>query len=107
MAYLPRYQSARPLIRFSEQVFRNGQINRGGIGINVPEKGGKMDQPTIGIDSLAIPTKKRSYGERTSEIMEMGTGDTWRNTESQLRNEIVKGDADSSCADMPSFREGK
>jgi hypothetical protein len=104
MPYLPRNQSAGPLIGFSEQVFSNSQINRGRIGINVPEKSGEMDEPTIGIDSLAIPTKKRSYGERTPEIMKSGTGDTWRNIEPQLVDDIVKCDADNSFADMPCFR---
>lgn len=64
-----------------------------------------MDEPTVGIDSLAIPSKKRSYGERTPEIMESGTGDTWRNIEPQLGDEIVKCDTDSSFPDMARFRE--
>jgi hypothetical protein len=89
MGHLPRYQSAGPLIGFSEQVFGNSQINRSRIGINVPEESGKMYKSTIGIDSLAIPPNQCSYGKRTSEIMESGPGDTKRNVEPQFGDEIV------------------
>src|SRR5258708_12731056 len=96
MGHLARYQSAGPLIGFAEQVFCNGQINRSRIGIDVPKESGKVNQPTIRIDSLAIPPKQRSDSKGTSEIVEARTGDTWRDVERQLGDEIVKVDADSS-----------
>jgi hypothetical protein len=90
-----------------EQVFSNSQIHRGRIGIDVPEESGKVNQATIRIDSLAIPSKQRSNGKRTSEIMESGPGDTGRDVESQLGDEIMKVDADSSFADAARFPEGE
>src|SRR5258708_37782498 len=107
MGHLARYQSAGPLIGFAEQVFCNGQINRSRIGIDVPEEGGKVNQPTIRIDSLAIPSKQRSDGKRATEIMETRTGDTWRDVERQLGDKTVKVDADSSFADAARFRKGE
>ncbi len=83
-------QSAGPLIGFLEQVFSDCQINRSRIGIDVPEESGKVNQPTIRIDSLAIPSKQRSNGKRASEIMETRTGDTWRDVEPQLGDEICE-----------------
>src|SRR5208283_4303482 len=107
MAHLARYQSAGPLIGFAEQVFCNSQINRSRIGIDVPEESGKVNQPTIRIDSLAIPSKQRSDSKGTAEIMEARTGDTWRDVERQLGDEIMKVDANSSFADAARFRKGE
>jgi hypothetical protein len=73
----------------------------------VPEESGKVNQPTIRIDSLAIPSKQRSNGKRASEVMETRAGNTWRDVEPQLGDEIVKVDADSSFADAMRFRKGE
>lgn len=66
-----------------------------------------VNQPTIRINSLAIPSKQRSNGKRASEVMETRPGNTWRDVESQLGDEIMKVDADSSFADTARFPEGE
>jgi hypothetical protein len=107
MGHLARYQSAGPLIGFAEQVFCNSLINRRRVGIDVSKESGKVNQPTVGIDSLAVPSKQRPDRKRAPEIMETRTGDTWRDSERQLGDEIVKVDANSSFADAARFRKGE
>jgi hypothetical protein len=68
MGHLLRHQSAGPLLGFPEQVFSNSQTNRGRTRVIVPEEGEKVDEPTVWIDPLAIPSKQcpRSFMEKTT-----------------------------------------
>ena len=79
-----------PLVRFGEQLRRDGQVDRGGGGVDVAHERREREEPRLWVEALSIPAQQARDRERVAKAVEVGRPDPVGDRKGELADKTVE-----------------